>query len=119
MLSTKETLKFLKPLRRSMARAGKETTDEEALAYAEYLKSRPVNPDFDPSRIYELYATLPPEMQKVIRQADRARMKLFHTCGFCKTGGREFKKCSVCKKVRYCSRECQKDDWKKHKPICY
>jgi hypothetical protein len=36
----------------------------------------------------------------------------------CKTPHGNFKKCSKCKKVRYCCRECQVADWKKHKPDC-
>jgi len=28
------------------------------------------------------------------------------------------KKCTVCQKTYYCSRECQKSDWKRHKKIC-
>lgn len=28
------------------------------------------------------------------------------------------KKCGTCKDVSYCSRECQKADWKEHKPKC-
>jgi hypothetical protein len=30
----------------------------------------------------------------------------------------KFKTCSKCMNVWYCSLECQKNDWKKHKPIC-
>jgi hypothetical protein len=26
--------------------------------------------------------------------------------------------CSRCQAVRYCSRECQRTDWKVHKPVC-
>jgi hypothetical protein len=26
--------------------------------------------------------------------------------------------CSRCEAVRYCSRECQRADWKAHKPVC-
>ena len=26
--------------------------------------------------------------------------------------------CSACKRVRYCTRECQRSDWKRHKPVC-
>ncbi|OEU15488.1 hypothetical protein FRACYDRAFT_218313 [Fragilariopsis cylindrus CCMP1102] len=28
------------------------------------------------------------------------------------------KQCSGCKTVKYCSRSCQKDDWKEHRHIC-
>lgn len=31
---------------------------------------------------------------------------------------RELSRCSRCVKVWYCSRECQKSDWKRHKPEC-
>lgn len=43
-------------------------------------------------------------------------------CGVCgkaeKVGGGELLRCSRCKKVRYCSPECQKRDWKRHKVGC-
>ncbi|KAK3989369.1 hypothetical protein QBC44DRAFT_267148 [Cladorrhinum sp. PSN332] len=32
--------------------------------------------------------------------------------------GQELKSCAKCRKVRYCSRECQKADWKAHKKDC-
>ncbi|KAI9330412.1 hypothetical protein BDR26DRAFT_922530 [Obelidium mucronatum] len=32
--------------------------------------------------------------------------------------GKDFKKCSRCQRVRYCSVDCQKSDWKEHKPMC-
>lgn len=32
--------------------------------------------------------------------------------------GGEFKKCGRCRLVSYCSRECQKKDWKRHKDSC-
>ena len=31
---------------------------------------------------------------------------------------KKMKKCSVCQLVRYCSQECQQEDWKKHKKVC-
>lgn len=39
--------------------------------------------------------------------------------GHCRRENVRLKKCSRCKKVRYCSRKCQKTDWKsKHRTIC-
>ncbi|GAQ86141.1 hypothetical protein KFL_002720150 [Klebsormidium nitens] len=32
--------------------------------------------------------------------------------------GEKFKVCSKCKRVKYCSVECQKEDWKQHKKKC-
>ncbi|GAQ91968.1 hypothetical protein KFL_008930040 [Klebsormidium nitens] len=43
------------------------------------------------------------------------------TCGACaktEAEGTKFKVCSKCKRVKYCSAECQKNDWKAHKKIC-
>ena len=41
-------------------------------------------------------------------------------CHFCKVDPKELlKSCvCVCKKVSYCSKECQANDWKAHKPSC-
>lgn len=36
----------------------------------------------------------------------------------CKTRGFNFKQCSRCKKVKYCSKKCQTMDWKSHKSNC-
>ena len=39
------------------------------------------------------------------------------SCALCKAKD-ETKKCAGCKQVRYCSLECQKQDWTQHKIIC-
>ncbi|THV01240.1 hypothetical protein K435DRAFT_718186 [Dendrothele bispora CBS 962.96] len=40
-------------------------------------------------------------------------------CFVCRARGKpKIKTCTVCKKVRYCSEECQRKDWKKHKTVC-
>lgn len=46
---------------------------------------------------------------------------LARKCEVCRSKGKGdggLKTCSGCKKVRYCSDECQKKDWKAHKPKC-
>mmetsp|Transcript_15961 Transcript_15961/g.64407 ORF Transcript_15961/g.64407 Transcript_15961/m.64407 type:complete len:319 (-) Transcript_15961:155-1111(-) len=48
----------------------------------------------------------------------------YHECAACgraladDTGRGGPKKCSVCRTVRYCSKECQRKHWKTHKPRC-
>ena len=39
------------------------------------------------------------------------------TCSYCNDSG-NVKTCSGCKKTQYCSRVCQKADWKSHKHRC-
>jgi hypothetical protein len=42
------------------------------------------------------------------------------TCALCGVGSTTMKlsNCSACQRVQYCSGECQKADWKTHKPLC-
>ncbi|KAK3271460.1 hypothetical protein CYMTET_20191 [Cymbomonas tetramitiformis] len=40
-------------------------------------------------------------------------------CAACSLPGKKMKKCSGCRLVSYCSRECQKEHWKMHKENCF
>ncbi|KAH3835139.1 uncharacterized protein LOC127878930 [Dreissena polymorpha] len=40
-------------------------------------------------------------------------------CHVCKTQLNVMKRCSRCRNVLYCSRECQTKDWSVHKTVCY
>ncbi|KAI3331448.1 putative MYND domain protein [Xylariaceae sp. AK1471] len=40
------------------------------------------------------------------------------TCNSCKKASPKLKKCAKCSTTLYCSRDCQKADWKTHKKIC-
>lgn len=39
-------------------------------------------------------------------------------CGKCGKGGKALMKCARCLKVAYCSKDCQRLDWKAHKRAC-
>jgi hypothetical protein len=77
----------------------------------------------------ETIAQLPASLRNVLRQLPRlqlldARSFVTNTdkqsssqkCALCSFATNQ--KCSGCKQLYYCSRACQFDDWKRHKPIC-
>lgn len=39
-------------------------------------------------------------------------------CERCEKTGQSFPRCSRCKEVYYCSQDCQRKDWSKHKKEC-
>lgn len=52
------------------------------------------------------------------RKSNNALIALMRSCQVCKKFGFSLPKCSGCKNVYYCSKECQNSDWKEHKIIC-
>jgi len=40
------------------------------------------------------------------------------SCDGCIPGDGTLRRCNACKVFRYCSRDCQRADWKTHKPVC-
>ena len=40
------------------------------------------------------------------------------SCAGCGKIGNDFKQCSACKVVKYCSVACQKNHWRTHKKVC-
>lgn len=61
------------------------------------------------------------EKPRLIRRlSDPTPRKLLHICDNtdCSTVDHEMKLCAGCKYNRYCSSECQKQDWWNHKDVC-
>jgi hypothetical protein len=56
---------------------------------------------------------------KAVQLVDKILNKLTNNCEFCGSSSKRLKVCSKCEKVRYCSRECQVQDYKKHKKECH
>jgi hypothetical protein len=54
-----------------------------------------------------------------LKAALRLRAEKRRRCEQCdKTTSEKLQKCSACRKVYYCNRECQVAHWKHHKPVC-
>jgi hypothetical protein len=52
---------------------------------------------------------------------DKMKLREGPKCSQCKnppSGDGKLQVCSRCRKVQYCSRDCQKADWKEHKVVC-
>ncbi|KAJ1558408.1 hypothetical protein HK096_001183 [Nowakowskiella sp. JEL0078] len=53
------------------------------------------------------------EAEMIVAQISRQPRDIFcKTCGKQEPVGEKFKLCSRCRRVRYCGRQCQEDDWK-------
>ena len=51
-------------------------------------------------------------------RATAGQLVMCHMCGKYEQGEEKFQCCAVCRSMVYCSRECQKQHWKKHKDDC-
>lgn len=52
------------------------------------------------------------------RVKERVALSVCHRCNKTESVIGEYKSCSRCEVIIYCSRKCQKDDWKTHKKVC-
>src|SRR4029079_5007205 len=56
------------------------------------------------------------DCRKQIKKRIKRYGKVCYICSYCRESASEH--CSKCKRVYYCSRECQTKDWTKHKLEC-
>lgn len=79
----------------------------------------PIPVSFSPEEV-TLVDTTPQDAEKELDAGDERYLNKRVKCGEdgCANTGNNFSKCGRCKRVVYCSRECQKKDWPKHKPAC-
>mmetsp|Transcript_7292 Transcript_7292/g.13828 ORF Transcript_7292/g.13828 Transcript_7292/m.13828 type:complete len:99 (+) Transcript_7292:2-298(+) len=57
--------------------------------------------------------------KEALQLIEKILSKLTSECEYCGCSSKRLKLCSKCEKVRYCSRECQVSDYKKHKKECW
>jgi len=55
---------------------------------------------------------------EVVRLVDKGTVKKCSICETVETAGAKLLACARCQTTWYCSKVCQKADWKKHKPTC-
>ncbi|KDR68109.1 hypothetical protein GALMADRAFT_283214 [Galerina marginata CBS 339.88] len=53
------------------------------------------------------------------RKPPPGKISMCFTCDKTPEGDKEYRRCAKCRTVAYCSRECQKKDWSRHKPVCF
>ena len=65
------------------------------------------------------FGDLPSELQKELQSTKAIMPKSVKSmCENCKGSERKMMVCGQCRQAYYCSRECQKKDWKQHKKSC-
>ena len=95
-----------------------EAYEVQATELIEEVKKKHPNDLYDAMLGEEIPVDVVTEIvQRALRKISIAFKKV--TCSVCGSPGPgRLKICSRCKSVHYCSRDCQKKDWKQHKGYC-
>jgi len=65
-----------------------------------------------------LIETKPADFKTLVQHILYAHRKKSKSCSQCQQVQRQMMRCSACKKVSYCSQQCQRDGWAAHKLVC-
>ena len=65
-----------------------------------------------------LIETKPIDFDALVQHIMQAHRKKSKSCSQCQRVQRQMMRCSACKKVSYCSEQCQRDNWAAHKLVC-
>lgn len=124
----KKLEKYSEPVFGKAVCMGREQLKQHRKAYANLPDSMLISGSLDfytteEEKIEKTRAHLKPGM-KVTTINDMSKEEYFNNtenssiCNNCHMGGSKLKMCGKCKSAWYCSTECQKTHWKKHKPNC-
>lgn len=58
------------------------------------------------------------QIGKKVRRTEKGKEAEEVCCALCLAHGGHLARCRGCRRVRYCSEDCQREDWRRHRPIC-
>jgi hypothetical protein len=85
----------------------------KARVIANLMRLRKENEESQSLLSHEFYK----EIVDSFNMSQQQALQLLKECGHCKKPNC-IQKCSRCKKVYYCTKECQKSHWTEHKKVC-
>ncbi len=109
-LTFKEFKKATKPFFRDIT-----VSDEAWLHFYHYIAQRAAS-NSGPFKLPE--GGIPDRVARAMDETEQRVNDLWKECASCGRTVRGTKVCSRCKRVRYCSKDCQRRHWREHRVHC-